>query len=93
MICPNCKIDMKCIESRQADIHSYRRRRYKCQKCGNRFTTHETFAEEDNWLSDDIVKKVPKEPVQLKSGLSAAEIQDRLKYPWKYGRTKHGNSD
>lgn len=40
MICPNCNSEnTKVYESRQLPL--YRRRRYKCLMCGERFTTKE----------------------------------------------------
>lgn len=52
MICPNCKSEQtKTIDSRQFD--SYRRRRYVCIECGERFTTKETLVER---VEDEPVK-------------------------------------
>ena len=46
MICPNCKSDQTLVtDSRQLEL--YRRRRYKCLECGERFTTKEAV-EVDN---------------------------------------------
>lgn len=46
MVCLNCKSEnLKCIDSRIRDRkkepYIYRRRRYKCQTCGERFSTYE----------------------------------------------------
>jgi transcriptional regulator NrdR family protein len=47
MICPNCKSDQTAvIDSRQ--FKAYRRRRYKCLECGERFTTKEVVVEVNN---------------------------------------------
>ena len=47
MICPNCKSDQTMvIDSRQ--FESYRRRRYKCLVCDERFNTKEEAVEVDN---------------------------------------------
>lgn len=43
--CPNCgSHDAGCMDSRPQE--GYRRRRWKCNGCNERFTTHETIAEE-----------------------------------------------
>ena len=40
MKCPKCgSDDNNCLDSREAQ--AYRRRRYACHSCGERFTTHE----------------------------------------------------
>lgn len=46
MVCLSCKSEnLKCIDSRIRDKNEkpyrYRRRRYKCQTCGYRFSTYE----------------------------------------------------
>ena len=46
MVCLKCKSEnLKCIDSRIRDRkkepYIYRRRRYKCQTCGERFSTYE----------------------------------------------------
>ena len=44
MICPKCKSDQTMVtDSRQFEL--YRRRRYECIMCGERFTTKEIVYE------------------------------------------------
>lgn len=52
MICPKCKSDQTTvIDSRQ--FKAYRRRRYECLMCGERFTTKETVYEAQMDLEED----------------------------------------
>lgn len=45
MDCPYCNsTQTKCLDSRQQPL--YRRRRYECFNCNQRFTTHEIVVEE-----------------------------------------------
>lgn len=45
MFCPNCDRECLVVDTRQ--IEWYRRRRYRCPKCGTRYTTREVvFVEE-----------------------------------------------
>lgn len=42
MICPNCNLDMARVnDTRYCEKYRYIRRRYKCLKCGHKFTTLE----------------------------------------------------
>ena len=45
MKCVVCEVDMVVVDSR--DMEWNRRRRYKCEKCGRRYTTREVLFVED----------------------------------------------
>ena len=55
MICPKCKSgDVSVIDSRPQES-GHRRRRYRCNNCDRRFSTIETYAEEVQRHTEQIV--------------------------------------
>ena len=54
MRCPNCgdkSESCRVIDSRSAGFGEYRRRRYRCDNCGYRFNTLETYAKRFDGLN------------------------------------------
>lgn len=65
--CRKCGTKVECVDSRATENH--RRRRWKCPKCGDRFTTREVYAED--WDIAMRVKRIPEQATNLVRSLAS----------------------
>ena len=55
MICPKCKSGNVSVVDSRPQESGHRRRRYRCNSCGRRFSTIETYADEVQRHTEQIV--------------------------------------